>query len=61
LRVYFSDEIAAKPGPESLNQLIESHSLSKNRVLILGVNAQGEEMANAAGVNYLKVDKLFQD
>jgi FMN phosphatase YigB (HAD superfamily) len=61
LRVYFADEIAAKPSTESLNYLIDTHALNKKQTMMLGQSLQDQEMAEAVGINYLKVDKLFLD
>lgn len=59
LRVYFADEIAIKPSPESLLYLVDTHSLDRNQMLMIGLHSHDEEMAKAAEINYLKVDKLF--
>jgi FMN phosphatase YigB (HAD superfamily) len=61
LRVYFVDEIAAKPSTESLNYLIDTHGLNKKETMMLGQSLQDQEMAEVVGINYLKVDKLFLD
>jgi phosphoglycolate phosphatase-like HAD superfamily hydrolase len=59
LRVYFSDEIAEKPAPDSLEFLVQSHELDKDQTLVIGNNEADGEMARQAGVKYLKANKLF--
>lgn len=59
LRVYFSDEIAEKPSPESLEYLVQTHALNKDQILVVGKSALDEQMASQAGVKYLEANKLF--
>lgn len=59
LRVYFSDEIAEKPSPESLEYVVELHELDKEQVLVVGNSDLDETMARQAGVKYLGASKLF--
>jgi phosphoglycolate phosphatase-like HAD superfamily hydrolase len=58
-RVYFSDEIASHASAEALEYLLDSQQLVRNDTLMIGLSRQDELMAQAAGINYLKVDKLL--
>jgi FMN phosphatase YigB (HAD superfamily) len=59
LRVYFADEIAPKPSAESLEYLIHTHDLNRQETVVLGISLEDQQMAEATGFNFLKIDKLF--
>jgi phosphoglycolate phosphatase-like HAD superfamily hydrolase len=59
LRVYFANEIAEKPSPESLEYLVQTHGLDKEQILVVGMSVLDEQMASKAGVKYLEANKLF--
>jgi FMN phosphatase YigB (HAD superfamily) len=61
LRVYFCEEIAPKPSPESLSYLIETHELKPEQVLMVGKRDPDEQMAGLLGIKFLEVDKLFSE
>ena len=58
IKVYFTDEIALKPNPEAIQFVLQAHDLQSDETVFVGRDIADENMAAAAGVNFLKADKL---
>ena len=58
IKVYFADEIAQISSLKPLNFLSQEHDLQPDKVLYIGKDIADENMAAAAGVNFLKTEEL---
>jgi len=59
LKVYFSAEFTAKPSAESIIFILESSSLQKEEVLLVGANHTDKTYAENVGIDYLGVEKIL--
>lgn len=56
IKCYFCNEIAPKPAPDALFQLLADHQLAKEEVLFIGDADIDEDCASAAGVDFERVN-----
>ena len=59
LKLYFTEEFEVESSIKSLQFVIDQHQLNKEEILIVGITAKQEEIALAAGIDYLAVTKLL--
>jgi len=56
---YFADEVAPKPEPDIVYQLINEHSLQRREMLMIGANDADVQCAQACGIDFLYTDDLL--
>lgn len=62
LTVYFADEIAPKPRPDTILRLLSEHQLQKSDMLMIGASDTDSFCAEIGGLDYLNAkDFLVQD
>jgi len=55
LRVYFTDEIAAKPSAESILYVLDQHNLVPDEVVFFGHSSVDTQFAKNAGVDFINL------
>ena len=59
LTCYFANETAHKPASDVLHLLMEDHNLQSKDLLIIGRSLTDKLYAEAAGIDYIPVDKFL--
>ncbi|RZJ83859.1 MAG: HAD family hydrolase [Chryseobacterium sp.] len=59
LTLFFSDETAPKPSPMGVEAIIDTYSLDREKMLIIGSNETDKQCADNALIEFLNVDKLL--
>jgi FMN phosphatase YigB (HAD superfamily) len=59
LKVYFADEIAAKPDPAVLKRIMDENILNTSDLIIFGAGLSDEIFATTAGIDYLAVNQII--
>lgn len=59
LKVYFSDEILAKPNPDTLHHLMVDNRLNNADLLLFGNNITDKVFAESAGIDYIDIAEFI--
>lgn len=59
LRCYFANETQPKPAPDGLWKIMEEHQLKAEELVFIGDADIDEHCAQAAGVDFIYIDKLI--
>lgn len=59
LRCYFANETQPKPAPDGLWKIMEEHHLTAEELVFIGDADIDEHCAQAAGVDFIYIDKLI--
>jgi phosphoglycolate phosphatase-like HAD superfamily hydrolase len=59
LTAYFADEIAAKPEPDIIHNLLRDHDLQRRDLVMIGNSETDQLCADVCGIDYINVEQFL--
>lgn len=56
---YFADEVAAKPEPDTIHNILHDHNLQRRDIVMIGNSNNDLLCAEACGVDYINVEQFL--